>query len=531
MPGKLFFRFFLCFAFMLACGVVNAQISPGDLSSPHSNLEGLSNCTKCHVLGSKIANDKCLACHTEINDRISKSKGYHSSAVIKSKECISCHSDHHGKNFKMIRFDVENFDHGLTGYTLSQPHSKLKCNQCHVAKFITDTKLKQKKETYLGLSQVCLNCHTDYHQKTLPENCLLCHDAASFKSVPKFNHQTARFHLGGKHVTTACAECHKTENRNGEKFQVFRLGNFNCSDCHKDPHQNKFGQNCSQCHNEDSFLTLKSATGFDHNTTRYKLEAKHTTVSCKECHKTKFTDHLKYNKCTDCHTDYHKGQFIAENKKSDCSDCHSVQGFNMFSFTTDQHNVSAFPLKGSHMAVPCTDCHKKQKEWSFRSIGKNCVDCHTDIHKGKIDPKLYPGGSCITCHNEKSWRDLTFDHSKTKFNLTGAHLKQDCIACHVPSDKSQQSSAKFSELSTECSSCHKDVHNSQFEANGITACVNCHTTNAWKPSVFNHKNSAFPLDGKHVNVPCIKCHKPVQEGNSSVVKYKLKIFTCETCHS
>ena len=51
-----------------------AQISPGDLSNPHSNLEGISNCTQCHVLGNKQTNEKCLACHTEINERISAKK-------------------------------------------------------------------------------------------------------------------------------------------------------------------------------------------------------------------------------------------------------------------------------------------------------------------------------------------------------------------------------------------------------------------------------------------------------------------------
>ena len=55
-----------------------AQISPGDLSTLHAHLEGLSNCTKCHVLGNKVSNEKCLACHIEIQTAISLNKGYHS---------------------------------------------------------------------------------------------------------------------------------------------------------------------------------------------------------------------------------------------------------------------------------------------------------------------------------------------------------------------------------------------------------------------------------------------------------------------
>ena len=76
---------------------LSAQLSPGDLSNPHSNLEGISNCTQCHVLGNKQTNEKCLACHTEINERISSKKGYHSSSEVKGKQCFSCHSEHNGK--------------------------------------------------------------------------------------------------------------------------------------------------------------------------------------------------------------------------------------------------------------------------------------------------------------------------------------------------------------------------------------------------------------------------------------------------
>jgi len=42
---------------------VYGQISPGDLSNAHKDLEGMSNCTKCHALGEKVENNKCLDCH------------------------------------------------------------------------------------------------------------------------------------------------------------------------------------------------------------------------------------------------------------------------------------------------------------------------------------------------------------------------------------------------------------------------------------------------------------------------------------
>jgi hypothetical protein len=508
-----------------------AQLSPGDLANPHSHLEGISNCTQCHILGNKVTGEKCLACHSEIKDRITIQKGYHTSSDVKGKECTVCHSDHHGKNFQLIRFDITKFDHNLTGFTLSAPHAKKQCVDCHSVKFITDQKIKAKKFTYLGVGTSCLTCHDDYHKKALSSDCLSCHNPDTFKPAAKFSHNSTRFHLKGKHESVDCSKCHKVEIVAGKKFQDFRVAQYNCSDCHKDPHQNKFGQTCNQCHNEEGFKVVKGVSGFDHNKTDFKLEGKHVTVNCKACHKTKFTDPLKFMLCSDCHTDYHKKQFVKNNISPDCSKCHSVNGFTQFSYTVDQHNLGTFPLAGAHLATPCTDCHKKQKDWNFRGIGLNCKDCHKDIHQNMIETKYYPGGNCTICHNVTSWEDISFDHSKTEFKLTGAHLKQNCKSCHLSNAVNGIAQAKFDGLSKNCSGCHEDKHFKQFEKNGVTSCTECHSDENWKASKFDHSKAEFKLDGKHINVPCVKCHKPQQEGSSFYVKYKLKVFTCESCHS
>jgi len=54
-------------ALVLTAAGARADIfSPGPLAQGHADLEGLKNCTKCHVAGSKLSNDTCLACHTAI---------------------------------------------------------------------------------------------------------------------------------------------------------------------------------------------------------------------------------------------------------------------------------------------------------------------------------------------------------------------------------------------------------------------------------------------------------------------------------
>ncbi len=583
-----------------------AQLSPGELSNSHAKFEGISNCTQCHVLGNKASSEKCENCHTEIQERIKLKKGYHASAEVIGKQCFDCHSEHNGKNFKLIRLDVTKFNHNTTGFPLSTPHAKKACADCHNSKDITDQKLKSKNNTYLGVGTECLNCHADYHQKTLSSTCLNCHNPESFKPASKFNHANTKFPLIGMHKKLDCLKCHKIETINGIKSQHFKGIQFsNCTSCHLDPHKNQFGQNCRQCHSEESFHIVKGKN-FDHSKTNFPLEEKHQSVDCKSCHKTKLTDPIKHDRCTDCHTDYHNNQFVKNGISPDCSQCHSVKGFDTTSYTIGQHNLSpfpllgahtaktcsechkkqekwsfrdigknckdchtdyhnnqfakngispdcsqchteksfdfvtytfeqhnksSFPLIGSHIATACNECHKKQEKWSFRDIGKNCKDCHTDIHKNSIPSKYYPEANCKYCHNENQWANVSFDHSKTGFDLTGAHKKQSCKECHFTKSPTGIEQQKFAGLSTSCSSCHTDKHFKQFEKNGVTNCTECHSTESWKDSKFDHNKTAFKLDGEHIKVPCVKCHKQQQEGSSFYVKYKLKEFKCESCHS
>ena len=158
----------------------NAQISPGDLSNAHADMEGIMNCTKCHVLGGEVSNEKCLDCHLELKTRIDQKKGYHVSDEVKNKDCTTCHSDHHGRNFEMVRFNEDGFRHQLTGYELTGQHNRIDCRDCHRADLIDNNELKKNKNTFLGLDQECLSCHEDTHQKTLSQDCASCHRAAEW---------------------------------------------------------------------------------------------------------------------------------------------------------------------------------------------------------------------------------------------------------------------------------------------------------------------------------------------------------------
>lgn len=509
-----------------------AQLSPGDLTEVHAHLEGLSNCTACHTLGQKVSNDNCLACHTLLQERINNQKGYHVSKEIAGKECVSCHSDHHGRKFEIIRFDKNSFDHTLTGYELLGAHKKQDCEKCHKTDFITNEEVKKKKSTFMGLQTNCLACHADQHQNTLSKDCLSCHDFNAFKPVSKFDHNKAKFRLLGKHQDLDCIKCHKKSTVDGKHFQQFTGIAFeSCTSCHLDIHNNKFGQNCTQCHNEQSFHTVKGMADFDHNRTRFKLEARHQTLECKACHKTKLTDPIRHSRCTDCHADYHERQFVKAGKAPDCIDCHSVKGFTASSFGIERHRNTEFPLKGAHLATPCFVCHKKGDEkWNFKMKGTKCTSCHENIHEAYIDKKYYPENRCESCHTENRWAEVTFDHAKTSYELSGAHSKQSCRACHFKLEADGSSRQQFKSLTSACTDCHQEIHNGQFEKEGKTDCLRCHDNSKWKIPAFDHNKTRFPLDGKHKNVACAACHKKKFVGQTTYVQYKFNEIRCENCH-
>ncbi|MBE0646594.1 MAG: cytochrome C [Bacteroidales bacterium] len=512
-------------------GTALAQISPGDLAEVHAHLEGISNCTQCHTLGAKVTNEKCLACHTELKTRIEARKGYHSSLKMRGRDCVSCHSDHHGRKFEIVRFKTEDFDHNLTGYEIIGAHTKKTCADCHKPANIADEAIRKKKFTYLGLSTECLGCHTDYHQKTLSATCTDCHGVDAFNPTTKFDHNNTKFPLTGKHQTVVCTECHPKVTKNGVEFQEFAgKKHANCTSCHTEPHQGKFGQRCTDCHTTESFHTIKGMTSFDHSKTNFKLENKHRNLTCASCHKGNLTDPVKHSSCSDCHKDYHEGQFTKEGIVSDCASCHTTKGFPGSSFTIERHNEGAFKLEGAHLATPCFVCHKKSEKWNFRKIGTRCTDCHTNIHEPFLSKEYYPENDCRRCHEETQWSVIAFDHSATRFALAGAHAQQTCRTCHFKKNEQGEEYQVFSELSSHCTTCHTDIHYGQFEVDGKINCLRCHEPNKWKIQQFNHNLTAFKLDGKHENLACNQCHKPVQKGENTYTLYKIGDTRCEHCH-
>ncbi|MCB9208041.1 MAG: cytochrome C [Ignavibacteriales bacterium] len=509
-----------------------AQISPGELSNAHSDLEGISNCTKCHDLGKSVSKAKCLDCHSEITDLMNQERGFHSSSEVLSKDCWSCHGEHFGRTFQIVRFDKDGFDHNKSGFELKGKHKEIKCEDCHNSKHILVEKLKKKNSTFLGLGNQCKNCHEDIHQGTLSEKCSNCHTEEKFKPALKFNHENTKFKLTGSHINVDCLKCHIKEERNSKPFQKFAGVKFNsCNNCHEDFHKGKFGNDCASCHNPNSFKEVNILSGFDHNKTNFPLIGKHNLVKCENCHKGSLTNKPKFQKCYDCHEDFHKGEFVKNNLQTDCKSCHNEQGFSPSTFTLEKHSETKFQLANAHSAIPCFSCHLKETEWKFRISSEKCIVCHENIHANKISAEFFDENKCESCHSTIAWQNVEFDHNRTEFKLAGKHTDASCSDCHFVFEGEKIQNQRFAELNLNCTQCHKDIHLGQFIEEGLELCNECHTSENWQPILFDHSETRFPLDGAHNKVDCSKCHKTITDGEVQYINYKIEDVTCKSCHS
>ena len=486
-----------------------AQLSPGGLAQPHAHLEGLSNCTQCHELGEKVSDQKCLNCHTEIQNLIDQNRGFHASNQVRGKDCALCHSDHHGQKFDMARFDEDNFDHGLTGYDLTGAHTRIDCRQCHIPDFIDDRELKKREETFLGLGTDCIGCHEDYHQNTLGPKCADCHTTKTFTPAEKFDHKETKYPLTGKHKEVDCRECHAVVTRNGKEFQNFANVPFvDCNACHEDVHENNLGTNCKQCHSEESFVNRRTLRRFRHNQTAFPLKGQHKAADCFACHTPDFTPSTVFQNilgttpddCMACHEDVHEGRF-----GTSCIDCHNEESWRAaVDLDHFNHDLTDFPLAGKHEVVDCRQCHISES-LTDPMPHTSCMDCHDDYHEGEFASRGSP--DCAECHTVEGFTPSLFtfeNHAESSFLLEGAHLATPCFACHIKEGKWQ-----FRGIGQRCVDCHDDVHKGEIatEYYPNQTCEKCHSTGRWKDeNYFDHDQTAFVLEGGHIRADCAACH-------------------------
>lgn len=172
----------------------------------------------------------------------------------------------------------------------------------------------------------------------------------------------------------------------------------------------------------------------------------------------------------------------------------------------------------------CSACHDRANRERQSDL---CAACHKPVAADIAARKGFHGRSatgktCSSCHGEHLGRDadivrlnrVGFDHDRTDFRLTGAHVEADCGACH-------EKGRKFREATSGCFDCHRKEE--PHSGNLGKRCDDCHSTSEWRRTRFDHGKTDYPLRGLHVEVACDACHIDN--------RYKDTPTQCSACHA
>ena len=390
------------------------------------------------------------------------------------------------------------------------------CQDCH-KDIRKDIEARQGLHGRMKEARECRECHTEHKGR-----------AENIAQVNKqsFDHGGTDFALKGAHADTKkadCQSCHKPKIK-------YRDTPSDCVACHKkdDKHKGSLGAACADCHTDRNW----KETRFDHSKTRFFLRGKHADTSCEACH-----DNERYKNtpmdCASCHKkdDSHKGVFGQQ-----CETCHGEKDWKTSPFNHDKD--TKYPLTGKHGKVKCESCHKKPV--AVEKTPTACIACHQkdDKHKGSF------GEKCASCHVDKDWKSITFDHDRdTKYRLNGKHRATKCESCHkgalykdkAPSvcygcHKQQQAEARLpsahplQEGKMACTSCH-DAHGTIADANLRKTTLNdtCYSCHADKRGPFLWEHAPAAED-------CSSCHKPHGSTQPALLTQRAPML-CQQCHS
>jgi len=480
-------------------------------------------CVDCHttIPYADQATD-CYACHqTDYENTLDPN---HITAGIPTS-CMTCHTT--------VNWSSEGIDHDLTQFPLLGAHVGVACETCHAAGYDLPTN--------------CEGCHLANFQATsqsatAPDHvlfdfntdCLECHNQAAWQPS-SFEHSVNQtgYALAGAHVALLPNDCFT---------------------CHVDAQWSNIGQACETCHH-DNFTTTSSpdhrAAGFPENL-------------CETCHGQNtwqpsiFAHESTSEACQTCHLVQYNATTNPPHADLDfptvCADCHTTNQWAPSTFTHDDQ-TTGFLLEGSHTSTACTACHTT---WDPPTEVRTCsaASCHQANYDATTDPPHVASGfplDCTQCHDTGAWSPSSFTHNleTTGFLVDGAHTEVACVTCHAAWDP------VIVVRTCGASSCHEGHYQATENpphalVSFATSCDDCHNTNTWTPSSFEHNqhNTGFPLSGAHTSPSCQQCHTPWQipaqtrscadaschltdYQNSTNPNHQSASFPldCESCHS
>lgn len=364
-------------------------------------------------------------------------------------------------------------------------------------------------------------------------------------------------------------------------------GALNCAKCHG-PRKSAMSASCLSCHREIAWLVDRNRgyharretrarecsachpdhagaafdliawpggarERFDHRTAGWTLEASHRDLACDDCHAAAYrtSEAAALSRrtsgagwvglepaCASCHRDddEHRGALGAK-----CETCHDSRDWApapRFS-----HDSTDYPLTGKHADASCNDCHlasrlplrhdaRGQPIPIYAPVPfQSCGTCHDDPHRGRLSAR------CADCHATTGWEAAVdgrrFNHNRTKYPLEGRHARVPCAACHG------QDLARPNPAFDTCAGCHRDPHDGTAVLAGKPSdCGACHRVEGFTPSTFTvaqHAAAPYPLEGRHTQVACVKCHtradSPRGARPANVARLRMPFARCTDCHA
>ncbi len=408
---------------------------------PLAGAHATTPCANCHKNGNytTIPTSPCAACHQQ--DYLTATTPVNHVAAGFPTACETCHK------FADATWMQGTFVHST--FALAGVHATTPCASCH------------KGGVYKGTPRDCYTCHlTDFQGATAPVNhagfptaCDTCHafTDSTWQQKSTFNH-SAYFTLAGTHVTTACANCHKSGNYTTVPMNP-------CSACHMADFQNStnpphvaagFPTTCETCH-KYSDATWQQGTFTSHAV--FPLSGAHLTTPCANCHKGGNYTTVPKSPCSACHlTDFQSATTPVSHAgfPTTCESCHAFSDMTWQAKSPFNH-TTYFPLAGTHVTTACANCHKGGNYTTVPTTP--CSACHQTDFQGATTPVNHAGfpTTCDSCHAfaDATWQVKSpFNHS-AYFPLAGTHVTTACANCHK--------NGNYTTVPTSpCSACHHD---------------------------------------------------------------------------
>lgn len=422
----------------------------GDVGFPLTGSHKGISCVECH--GDLVFSDaegKCYTCHDDVHNN---AFGF---------ECERCHRP---TSFALVE-DFSGF-HETTRFPLRGTHRTLACVECHTTDDPADWQM---------LNSDCVSCHYDDYLESksidhieagFGTDCVRCHVETTGFAV-LFDHNQTGTELTGAHVFLKCVECHSGD--------FFRSLPTTCVTCHRDDYEAVtspdhvdagFSVSCEECHNTTAWIPAD----FDSKHSFFPLTGSHSNLSCVECHINEGYKGLSSD-CVACH----QGD-LSESTDPDhdffgfsrvCSDCHTTLTWIP---STYSHDVTGYPLEGTHVSVNCSACHTA-------AYGKkppsDCYGCHRQDYENAFGhtTNSYPL-NCLECHLQTSWEQVTFTHDAFPI-YSGAHRNVwiSCAECHPTSGNYSDFTCLVCHGRSKTGREHDDVGGYEYSS---PSCYSCH---------------------------------------------------------